>query len=91
MAASNCARVQKLSRASFSGLVTWRSGTKPTASFSACTAVLATSGSTTTRSVAGSAKIADITVVMTARVKPCSGVSLGATRKCMPTSPGWAS
>ena len=49
-ARSNCSRVQKLSSAFFSGFWISRSGTKPTASLSACTAVLRTSGSTTTRS-----------------------------------------
>src|SRR5690606_31298851 len=87
-AASNCSRVQKLSRARFSGLSISRAGTKPTASFSACTALLPTSGSTTTRRVSGSANSSSITAVMTAFVKPCTGRSVGATRKCMPTSPG---
>lgn len=81
-------RVQTLSSASFSGLRIGPTTVKPTAALSACTAVLRTSGSTTTRRVAGSANSQANTVVMTARVKPCTGVSAGAQRKCMPTSPG---
>lgn len=91
VAASNCSRVQVLSRACFSGLVISRTASKPTALFSACTAVLVTSGSTTTLRTRGSANSVSMTVVITARVKPCTGFSGGATRKCIPTSPGSAS
>nr|AIS85288.1 hypothetical protein VASRM7_50 [Verrucosispora sp. MS100047] len=91
VAARNRSRVQMLSRACFSGLAIGPITSKPTAALRACTAVLRTSGSTTTRAVSGSANSQDITVVSTAWVKPCTGVSVGAQRKCMPTSPGWAS
>ena len=88
VAASNASRVQKLSSALFSGFRISRSGTNPTAELRVCTAVLRTSGSTTTRRTAGSSKRRATTAVTTARVKPCTGVPAGATRKCIPTSPG---
>ncbi len=56
--------MQTLSSASFSGLAIGPTTSKPTAAFSACTAVLRTSGSTTTRRVAGSAKSHAMTVLM---------------------------
>lgn len=80
-----------LSSASFSGLRIRRTTSKPTVLLSAWTAVLRTSGSTTTRRTEGSANSSPITAAMTARVKPCTGRSAGATRKCIPTSPGSAS
>ena len=89
--AAKSARLQKLSAAVLSGSSTWRATTKPTAALRTAIRSLRASGSTTTRSTDVSAKHSSITRRITAEVKPWTGVSVGATRTCIPTSPGRSS
>ena len=89
----NASAVQKESSAVLSGRSTGPASRKPARALSRCTAVFRMSGSTTTRRagerpIIGTAKAVEQMAPMTAAVVPGTGVRVGATRRCMPKSPG---